>query len=199
MVPSGSRRMSSNSPSTFSLATGTMRIRTHTVVGVAVAIVVAWASVGAIVYLALPDWEKRGQFGDVFGAVNALFSGLAFAGLIFAILLQREDLELQRQELALNRQELARTAQAQEQSEAALRAQAEAATKSSRLATINFLLDHYRRELAQMRGVAYLGNDPRLRKMRALEVREQALLSQLDLLFREVIPDEQPTDSTQDR
>ncbi|WP_439605624.1 hypothetical protein [Hydrogenophaga sp.] len=176
-----------------------MRIRTHTVVGVAVAIVVAWASVGAIVYLALPDWEKRGQFGDVFGAVNALFSGLAFAGLIFAILLQREDLELQRQELALNRQELARTAQAQEQSEAALRAQAEAATKSSRLATINFLLDHYRRELAQMRGVAYLGNDPRLRKMRALEVREQALLSQLDLLFREVIPDEQPTDSTQDR
>lgn len=34
----------------------------------------------------------RGQFGDQFGAVNALFSGLAFAGIIFTILLQRSDL-----------------------------------------------------------------------------------------------------------
>ena len=31
------------------------------------------------------DPEKQGQFGDQFGAVNALFSGLAFAGLIFTI------------------------------------------------------------------------------------------------------------------
>ena len=28
-------------------------------------------------------WTNRGQFGDMFGAVNALFSGLAFAGIIF--------------------------------------------------------------------------------------------------------------------
>lgn len=89
-----------------------MRIRTATVVGVAVLIVVAWAGVAAVAYFALPDWEKRGQFGDIFGAVNALFSGLAFAGLIFAILLQREDLELQRQELKLTTQELARSAEA---------------------------------------------------------------------------------------
>jgi hypothetical protein len=34
----------------------------------------------------------RGQFGDQFGAVNALFSGFAFAGIIFTILLQRSDL-----------------------------------------------------------------------------------------------------------
>jgi hypothetical protein len=34
----------------------------------------------------------RGQFGDKFGAVNALFSGFAFAGIIFTILLQRRDL-----------------------------------------------------------------------------------------------------------
>jgi hypothetical protein len=33
-----------------------------------------------------------GQFGDLFGAVNALFSGLAFAGLIVAITLQRKEL-----------------------------------------------------------------------------------------------------------
>ena len=34
----------------------------------------------------------KGQFGDKFGAANALFSGLAFAGIIITLLLQRRDL-----------------------------------------------------------------------------------------------------------
>ncbi len=53
------------------------------------------------------NWEpnKRGTFGDMFGATNALFSGLAFAGLIFTILLQRKELELQRKELRDTRAE----------------------------------------------------------------------------------------------
>lgn len=50
--------------------------------------------------------EARGTFGDQFGAVNALFSGLAFAGLIYTIMLQRKDLKLQRQDLKLQRKEL---------------------------------------------------------------------------------------------
>jgi len=50
--------------------------------------------------------EKRGQFGDMFGAVNALFSGLAFFGVIWAIVLQKRELELQRSELAMTRDEL---------------------------------------------------------------------------------------------
>jgi Putative phage abortive infection protein len=36
--------------------------------------------------------QAKGLFGDKYGAVNALFSGLAFAGIIFTILLQRRDL-----------------------------------------------------------------------------------------------------------
>lgn len=50
--------------------------------------------------------DQRGTFGDMFGAVNALFSGLAFATLIFTVWLQREELTLQRHELKLTRQEL---------------------------------------------------------------------------------------------
>jgi hypothetical protein len=50
--------------------------------------------------------EHRGTFGDMFGAVNALFSGLAFGGVIFAIILQRKELSLQRRELELTRDEL---------------------------------------------------------------------------------------------
>jgi hypothetical protein len=44
-------------------------------------------------------WVQRGQFGDLFGSVNALFSGLAFAGIIITIFLQKEELALQRKEL----------------------------------------------------------------------------------------------------
>jgi hypothetical protein len=46
---------------------------------------------------------EKGQFGDMFGSVNALFSGLAFAFLIYTIWLQREELKLQREELKLQR------------------------------------------------------------------------------------------------
>ncbi len=46
----------------------------------------------------LEDNPDRGTFGDMFGAVNALFSGLAFAGLLIAIYLQRKELELQRRD-----------------------------------------------------------------------------------------------------
>ena len=50
--------------------------------------------------------ESCGTFGDQFGAANALFSGLAFAGLIVTILLQRKDLRLQRKDLKMQRKEL---------------------------------------------------------------------------------------------
>ncbi len=43
--------------------------------------------------------ERRGQFGDKFGAVNALFSGLAFAGLIITLVMQNYELKLQRKEI----------------------------------------------------------------------------------------------------
>jgi hypothetical protein len=68
-----------------------------------------------VAMLALTDrWETRSQFGEAFGAIEALFSGLAFAGLIYTIALQRRELQLQREELRLTRDELRRTANAQE-------------------------------------------------------------------------------------
>lgn len=44
-------------------------------------------------------------FGDSFGAVNALISGLAFAGMIVTFVLQRYELSMQRKELEAQRQE----------------------------------------------------------------------------------------------
>jgi len=60
-------------------------------------ILAAW--VFNLTFLLYVPSEQRGTFGDMFGAVNALFSGFAFLGVVVAILLQRKELELQRQEL----------------------------------------------------------------------------------------------------
>ena len=155
----------------------------------ALVIIAIQVAIGVAAYYWLPDWTTRGQFGDVFGAANALFSGLAFAGLIYAILLQREDLELQRKELEMTRQELTRSAAAQEQSEIALRAQAEAASQSAKLSATNFLLDHYKAELMAMQGIAYMANDPRLARLHELERRTQVLVTVLDSMFNEVTSD----------
>lgn len=43
---------------------------------------------------------SRGTFGDMFGAVNSLFSGAAFVGVVYAILLQRREVEIAREELS---------------------------------------------------------------------------------------------------
>jgi hypothetical protein len=70
-----------------------------------------WGGTWYGVFIFIPeghnDWAKRGQFGDLFGSVNALFSGFAFAGIIYTIYLQRKEIALQRLELKLQRQEMA--------------------------------------------------------------------------------------------
>ena len=49
--------------------------------------------------LGLGSLERKGLFGDSFGAINALFSGLAFAGVILALIYQRKELGVQQEEL----------------------------------------------------------------------------------------------------
>ena len=69
-------------------------------------IIFLWGMSIIVLFWLFPDIGVRGQFGDTFGAVNALFAGLAFAGIIFAIILQKKELELQRQELKETRDEI---------------------------------------------------------------------------------------------
>jgi len=58
-------------------------------------------------YFLLKDMKpaQRGTIGDMFGSINALFSGLALAGIILTIMLQRKELKLQREELRDTRKE----------------------------------------------------------------------------------------------
>jgi hypothetical protein len=87
-----------------------MKIEKNEKIFIGMIVLIVVVLVGAyylIPYLAKDDLPASlGLFGDQFGAVNALFSGLAFAGLIYTILLQKEELKAQREELTLTRQEI---------------------------------------------------------------------------------------------
>lgn len=62
---------------------------------------------GFILFNTIADASERGQFGDMFGAITSLFTGLAFAGAILAVRLQSQELAMQREEMALQREEMA--------------------------------------------------------------------------------------------
>ncbi|HKX45883.1 MAG TPA: hypothetical protein VJP77_04225 [Planctomycetota bacterium] len=71
----------------------------------AAAVVLTWVAVTAVTWLCFR--EKAPGIGDSFGSVNALFSGLALAGVILALRMQSTELTLQRKELGQTRKELA--------------------------------------------------------------------------------------------
>lgn len=68
-------------------------------------VLVAWT----LTLLFLPklsgSMATAGQTGDMFGIVNALFSGLTLSGLVMTILMQRRQVVLQSDELSLTRRE----------------------------------------------------------------------------------------------
>lgn len=51
---------------------------------------------------------RSGSFGDAFGALNALFSGMAFAGVVVTLYLQRKDISEGQHVIALQQAEAAR-------------------------------------------------------------------------------------------
>ena len=81
-----------------------------------IVVVFLWILIPFVIakYLNLTDLPKDvGMVGDMFGSVNALFAGLAFAGLLWSIIqtqksirIQQDELRLQREELKLQRKEL---------------------------------------------------------------------------------------------
>ncbi len=96
-----------------------------------------------LVYYIFNGWNNGAAFGDSFGAINALFSGLAFAGIIYTIFLQRRELHLQRLELNATRAELKRSADAQKESERAFRKQAASQKITAQLTALSTLLEAY--------------------------------------------------------
>jgi hypothetical protein len=96
--------------------------------------------------------DELEAFSNMFGGLNTLFSGLALAGIILTILLQKNELTLQRQELVETREELRRTAEAQEKAGKALNRQAENLKISAKLSAMSTLVNYYGEEASSSRG-----------------------------------------------
>lgn len=105
-----------------------------------IAVIIAQVVFGSLLFFSISTWEHRGIFGDMFGAINTLFSGLAFAGVIYAIFLQSEELALQRTELQLTRDELAKSTAAQSEQAQALLESAKINALSSQLSMFTSLV-----------------------------------------------------------
>lgn len=110
-----------------------------------------------VVHGIYPELSDRAHFGSFFSGVDAIFSGLAFIGIVYTIYLQKKELELQRKELVATREELTRTAEAQEKSERALTKQAESLKITAKLNGLSSLLQF---ELAKPDTIDRLDKNP---------------------------------------
>jgi uncharacterized membrane protein YgaE (UPF0421/DUF939 family) len=111
------------------------------------AVVVLWVLTTWAIYDLWPDWTVRGTVGDSFGAVNALFSGLAFAALVYTIILQRREIQLNRSEIELNRKELSKSVKAQKASQEALKQQVAQTHLSAKLNAMNTVIGYYNSQI----------------------------------------------------
>lgn len=102
----------------------------------AVVIAALWALSPFILHKMYGPSENAGTYGDSFGAINALFSGLAFLGVIVAIILQRQELIEQRLEIRNSRI-------AQEESANALEQTLEDARIRTELESLNLVIQSY--------------------------------------------------------
>lgn len=94
---------------------------------------------GLVIYLSLDSWASRSAFGDMFGPIASLFSGLALAGLVWSILLQQSQLEIQQEQLELARDEMKQIARSQAKTEEALNEQTKALAHTAALNALAFV------------------------------------------------------------
>lgn len=106
-------------------------------------IVIIQVICGIFIYSAFQKWEDRGLFGDMFGVVNALFSGLAFSGIIITIFIQFLSIKIQHKEIK-------ETEESQRKSELILKRQLETFEFFTRFNAQVHLMDYYDRKIKEI-------------------------------------------------
>mgnify|MGYP001351552489 CR=1 FL=1 len=100
---------------------------------------------GVTLFYAIGSETGRGTFGDMFGAVNAFFTGLTLAGLIYTIHEQQKEMETARE--ATNRSIVA-----QENAADALKRQAELLHRTATLNAYSIMISSYSHLIQEMQG-----------------------------------------------
>ena len=110
-------------------------------------VLIGYATIAIAYGLVMPwvhgDFEASGQFGDMFGAFNAVVSGIAMLGVVAAILLQREQNRMQAEELHFQRLELEETRKELRGQKEALEAQVGQQQRTSEAALMERLMADY--------------------------------------------------------
>ena len=83
--------------------------------GLMAAVILLWLFLPGCLVKNLTGPADAGEFGDTFGSVNALFTGLAFAGIVFTILLQQRQIKLQRLDFTAQLKEMQQSREEVEQ------------------------------------------------------------------------------------
>jgi len=66
---------------------------TGILISISIIVIGLWLVAWGLIVNNIDDWATRGTFGDMFGAVNSLFSGLALIGVSYSIYLQVQSLK----------------------------------------------------------------------------------------------------------
>lgn len=157
-------------------------MRTRYLVFAVIMIVILWTATPIILYWIYGgDLSKMSLFGDLFGSINALFSGLALAAIIFTVYqqhqelsLQREELKLQREEMRASRDELAKQAEAQQLSLEASLVQFKITVKEIEVRAI---------EMESLKIVEY-ARDIYIKKIRSIENEMEVIIKEYENKLR---------------
>lgn len=150
-------------------------------------IIVIWIAAPFVLQYIFSSSEERGLFGDSYGVLNSLFSGLAFAGVIIAIVLQKNELKLQREELELTRVELTRAAQAQEASGNYIGEQSEVMKVTAELNGLAALIQARTEQINYLKNEQGNRSEDYISKIAKLDNERAENIHELDLLMHAVM------------
>jgi hypothetical protein len=157
------------------METKTQKNQFTTLIKMSAFVILIWLLSAIIIYFSVSNWGDRGAIGDLFGAVNALFSGLAFAALIYTIILQREEIRLNRSEIELNRKELKKSVSVQQNSQKALREQVIQTHLTAKINAMSTVINYYNTQ------VSNVNNSPEL--IEKARTKRRDLIKQMDNLI----------------
>jgi hypothetical protein len=135
----------------------------NTLIVLLILVFLVWTG-SIVLHYYFSDFVKK-SFNEIsFTGISSLFSALAFAGIIFTILLQRKELQLQRKELRETRKVLAKTATAQEASARQFERQSNNMKMSAKLNAYNTLIENLNRTIDAMKPYSESSNRERRKK-----------------------------------
>jgi hypothetical protein len=145
-----------------------------------------WLIYPVVMIYLIKDPAERGQFGDTFGALNTLFSGLAFVAVIYTMYLQGLQLDLQRRDLLMNREELHKSVDANRMAAESLKEQIHTQLLAAQITACGMLLESYNEQIQEREELEEESRPLRTRDLHELRTDRQKLQDKLHKLLASI-------------